>query len=433
MSLFLSTLNQIRKASTIMNLDRDIEKILSSPQRIIEVNFPVRMDNGELRIFQGFRVQHNNYAGPYKGGIRFHEQVDMEEVKALSTWMTLKCAVMHIPLGGGKGGVIVNPKELSVGELERLSKKYIETIAPNIGPETDVPAPDVNTTAQIMSWFVEAYSNVAGKESPGVVTGKPVEKGGIVGRDSATAQGGIYVLEEFIEENNWKREETRVVIQGFGNAGGFAAKILADLGYKVVGASDSQGGIICNHGIDPEGLMQCKIEKNSVKECGLHVSEINGQEGDKCEMVSNEELLEQECDVLVLAALENQIHEGNASRIKAKVVLELANGPTTPEADEILKKNNVLVIPDILANAGGVTVSYFEMLQNAQQANWNFDQVQKRLKETMVSAWIMVKSNRDKYGCTLREAAFITALDRLAELVREKDLCEPLKDCGQEE
>ncbi|MFA6991680.1 MAG: Glu/Leu/Phe/Val dehydrogenase [Candidatus Gracilibacteria bacterium] len=411
-SLFENTLKQIRKAAKLMNLSEDMEKILSIPQRKIEVNFPIKMDDGSTKIFKGFRIQHNNYAGPYKGGIRYHEQVDDEEVLALSAWMTIKCSVVNIPLGGGKGGVIVNPKLLSEGELERLTRAYIRAIAPVIGPKTDVPAPDVNTNAKIMTWIADEYSKIVGKDAKGVVTGKPLEFGGSKGRNSATAQGGVYVLHEFMQENGLKPAEIKVVIQGYGNAGSFAAMILHKDGYKIVGASDSQGGIVCNEGFDPTALLSCKTEKGSVTECSMDISK---SEGMSCKKVSNEELLETECDVLVLAALESQVHKDNASKIKAKYILELANGPTTPEADEILANRKIIVLPDILSNSGGVTVSWFEMLQNAENKYWSEEEVQAKLKPIMVDAWKEVNSNAKKFKCTLREGAFITALKRLEE------------------
>lgn len=420
MSLFENTLRQIEGASQLMGLDEEVKRVLSSPQRIIEMNLPVRMDDGNLKIFSAFRVQHNNYRGPYKGGIRYHQQVDMEEVKALSAWMTIKCAVVGIPLGGGKGGIIVNPKELSEDELERLTRKYTEILAPAIGPDKDVPAPDVNTNAKIMAWIADEYSKIVGEESPGVVTGKPLDKGGSKGRGAATAQGGVHILNEFVAESKADPKNMRVIVQGFGNAGATAAKLLIKDGYDVVGASDSQGGIVCSHGFDPNELLTCKVEKGTVKDCGLHVAEMHDKDGMNCSEVSNEDLLEQECDVLILAALENQLTAENAEKIKAKVVLELANGPTTPEADEILAKRGVIVIPDILANAGGVTVSYFEMLQNADGKYWSEEKVNDELREVMVNAWKEVKLNAEKYNCTLREAAFITALSSIEAKIKEK-------------
>lgn len=420
MSLFENTIQQIKKASELMDLDKEIQMVLSCPQRKVEVNIPVRMDDGQLKFFKGFRVQHNNYRGPYKGGIRFHPQVDMGEVNALSAWMTIKCAVVGIPLGGGKGGVIVDPKELSEGELERLTRKYTELIEPVIGPKRDVPAPDVNTNSQIMEWIADEYSKIVGEESPGVVTGKPIENGGSKGRSSATAQGGVYVLSELMKAASLDTKNLKIVIQGFGNAGGVATKLLVADGYEVVGVSDSQGGIICTHGIIPQDLMACKIEKKTVRECGINAIKLHGIEGAVCEKVSNEELLEQDCDILVLAALENQITEKNADKIKAKYILELANGPVSPEADEILAARGIIVVPDILANAGGVTVSYFEMLQNADGKYWSEEHVAEQLKEIMTNAWHEVKHNADKHNSTLREAAFITAISRIENKIRER-------------
>lgn len=422
MSLFESTIKQIKKAAKIMNLNKDVEAILSEPRRTVSVSLPIKMDDGHLKIFEGFRVQHNNVAGPHKGGFRYHQNVDMGEVKALAAWMTMKCSVVGIPLGGGKGGVIVDPKQLSEGEKERLTRAYVRAIADVIGPDLDVPAPDVNTNAQIMEWFADEYSKYVGKDAKGVVTGKPLSAGGSKGRENATAQGGVYVLEKYVEEQGWKPEETRVIIQGFGNAGGVVAKLLAMQGYNIVGVSDSKGGLYCNHGINPHDLLKCKVEKQSVIHCGVHMEDLSGIEGASCKMVTNEELLEQECDILVLAALENQVHAQNADKIKAKMVLELANGPTTPEADEILAKRGIVLMPDILANAGGVTVSYFEMLQNADDQYWEEDEVNEKLKEIMVKAWQEVSANADKYNCTYREAAFITALARLQDKMEEQGL-----------
>ncbi|MBD3331191.1 glutamate dehydrogenase [Candidatus Peregrinibacteria bacterium] len=420
MSLFKSTLKQIKKASTLMELDEEMVSILSNPNRIVEVSVPVRMDDGTLKIFKGFRVEHNNYCGPYKGGIRYHQHVDMEEVKALSAWMSLKCSVVGIPLGGGKGGIIVNPKELSEGELERMTRKYTEMIAPIIGPDKDVPAPDVNTNGKIMAWIADEYAKIVGEEVPGVVTGKPLEVGGIEGRDTATAMGGFFVLEDIMKEKGMEPAKTKVAVQGFGNAGGIAAKLMVEAGYNVVAASDSKGGIYCNHGIFPDDIMKHKLEKKSVTDLGPHMVELHAKDDTDCYQVSNEELLEVDCDVLVLAALENQITEKNADKIKAKIVLELANGPTSPEADEILAERGVIVVPDILANAGGVTVSYFEMLQNASGRSWTRDEVNKKLKEIMVPSCKEVSLNMNKYNCTMREAAFITSISRIEKKIMQK-------------
>lgn len=410
MSLFENTLAQLDRAAKLMNLNVNIEEVLRHPERIIEVAIPVKMDNGSLRVFRGFRVQHNSIRGPYKGGIRFHQDVDMEEVKALATWMTMKCAVVGIPLGGAKGGVIVDPKELSPRELEALTRQYTLALSPFIGPEIDVPAPDVNTNPQIMAWIVDEYSKIKGYPSPGVVTGKAVEIGGSEGRNSATSQGGIYVLEEYLRDFAKEKDGMTAVVQGFGNAGSFVAKMLHEKGFKVLAVSDSKGALYCEEGLEPDKALSCKVEKGQVGECVLA--------GQSCKMISNQELLELECDVLVLSALENQVTKDNADKIKAGLILELANGPVTPEADEILKGKGIDVIPDILANAGGVTVSYFELVQNQANYYWTAEEVQEKLKKIMCDAWTAVSSHAKKYNCTYREAAFITAMHRLEQAIQ---------------
>lgn len=420
MSLFENTLKQIEKAAKLMKLDPDIKQILSNPDRQVSVNIPLKMDDGKLRIFHGFRVQHNNAAGPYKGGFRYHEQVNMREIEALSAWMTIKTSVVGIPLGGAKGGVIVNPKKLSERELECLTRGYVRAIEPLIGPDKDIPAPDVNTNPKIMDWFADEYSKIKGKKIPGVVTGKSIPAGGSNGRNEATAAGGVCILKKYIKEKGWYPKKIKVIIQGFGNAGGTMARLIAKEGFQIIGVSDSKGGIICNHGIDPNELMICKIEKKSVKNCGIHVSKIHGTDGTICKMISNEALLKQKCDILILAAMENQILPANACQIKTKVILELANGPVAPEADDILAKRRIVIIPDILANAGGVTVSYFEMLQNAKNKYWSEKEVNLKLKKIMLKAWKKVKANAKKYKATLREAAYITALIRLEKAIKEK-------------
>ncbi|MCD6109988.1 Glu/Leu/Phe/Val dehydrogenase, partial [bacterium] len=379
MSLFENTLKQINEAAEIMNLDKDIITILSHPKRVLQVSMPVQMDSGEIKVFEGFRVQHNDLAGPFKGGIRYHEQVDMGEVKALAAWMTMKCSVVGIPLGGSKGGIIVDPKKLSKRELEQLTRRYVDRIQAFIGPNKDVPAPDVNTNGQIMAWIVDEYMKLGNLNKKGVVTGKPIECGGSAGRDTATSQGGIYVLDEIAVEKGIKPEETRVIVQGFGNAGSHMARLLHEKGYKVCGVSDSHGGMYCKDGIDPTQMISCKKEKGSVVECS--------SAGSACEKCTNEELIEKDCDILVLAAFENQVHKDNANNVKAKIIIELANGPVTPEADKILNDKGAMIVPDILANAGGVTVSYFELVQNEAQYYWDVEKVQRRLKPIMVRAW----------------------------------------------
>jgi glutamate dehydrogenase len=414
MALYENTLKQMKKAADLINLDGELRTILEEPMRIVEVSIPVRLDGGSLRIFKGYRSQHNNFAGPFKGGIRYHQQVDLSEVKALSAWMTMKCSVVGIPMGGGKGGVIVNPKELSVGELERLSRGYARAIAPVIGDQVDVPAPDVNTNGQIMSWIKDEYSKFVGKETPGVITGKPLEDGGSIGRSDATAQGGIYVLDKLAEDKGINPSEASVIIQGYGNAGGFMAKMLHDKGYTIKGVSDSRGCLVASEGgFDPERVSAIKAEKGSVVDA-------KGEEGfENVTICDDSEFLTAECDILVLAALENQITAENADKFKAKYILELANGPVTPEADSILEQKGIIVVPDILANAGGVTVSYFEWYQNVNDEKWTYEQVQEKLVKIMHDAYADVSGNASEFGCDMRTAAFITAMKRLAKLYEE--------------
>jgi len=414
MSFFENSIKLINEAAEIMKLDKDVVTLLSHPKRIFSVTMPVRMDNGELKVFEGFRVQHNDIIGPYKGGIRYHEKVDMDEVKALATLMTMKCSVVGIPLGGAKGGVIVDPKKLSKKELEQLTRKYIDKIEPFIGPEVDVPAPDVNTTPEIMAWAADEFSKLRKKNMLGVVTGKPLAVGGSQGRGDATSQGGCYVLDEFAKERNIDPTKTSIIIQGFGNAGAHMARILSAQGYKIVGVSDSQGGLYCEAGLDVAKVDACKVEKGSVTKCESVCT--NGK------VVDNEGLLASQCDILILAALENQVREDNANNIKAKYILELANGPITPEADKILAGKGVEIIPDILANAGGVTVSYFELVQNQMNYYWTAEEVQQKLHPIMVDAWKRLSEYQKKFKCTLRHAAFISAMSRLEEAMKARGI-----------
>ncbi len=410
MSLFENTLAQIAKASALMGLAPSVHELISHHERILEVAVPVKMDDGRLQVFRGYRCQHNSIRGPYKGGIRFHPDVDLEEVKALSAWMTMKCAVVNIPLGGGKGGIIVDPKQLSPRELESMTREYARAIAPFVGPDVDVPAPDVYTNSQIMGWFADEYSRYRGKNVLGVVTGKALAMGGSQGRDTATSQGGVYVLEEYLREADKIRPGLTVAIQGFGNAGSFMAMLLAQKGLKVVAVSDSKSGLYQPMGLDVKELMSCKAERGAVSEyTKLHP---------EARLITNEELLTLDVDILVLSALENQVRVDNADKVQAKLLLELANGPVTPEADEILKNKGIAVIPDILANAGGVTVSYFELVQNEANYYWSAEEVQAKLKPIMVEAWRSVSENAKKYNSTYREAAFITALKRLEDAYR---------------
>jgi glutamate dehydrogenase/leucine dehydrogenase len=415
MSFFDNTKKLIAEASKIMKLDKDVEAILSSPKRVLEVSIPVKLDNGKTEVFSGFRVQHNDAAGPFKGGIRFHPQVDMDEVKALATLMTMKCAVAGIPLGGGKGGIAIDPKKYSKAELERITRKYVQLIEPIIGPHTDVPAPDVNTDPQVMAWIADEYSKLKGRNELGVVTGKPIPVGGSKGRADATSQGGAFILHELMEQEALDPHKTSVAIQGYGNAGSYMAEILYKDGYKIVAVSDSKGGVYSEDGLDPEMVMDCKKKHGSVMECKGETCALSKQ--DNVKQISNEDLIELPVDVLVLAALENQVTEKNADKVHAKIIIELANGPVAAEADEILAKKNVTVVPDILANAGGVTVSYFEMVQNGMKLYWEPEEVKDRLKTIMVNAWKKVVEIKEKYRCTYRQAAIIKGLERVSEIL----------------
>ncbi len=419
MSLYQNTLAQLEQAAQIMSLDPTFHSYIKSPQRIVEVNFPVVMDDGTTKMFNGYRVQHNNLPGPYKGGIRFNMDVDLDEVKGLAAWMTFKCSVVGIPYGGGKGGVVVDAKTISKAENERISRAYIRAVASVIGPDKDIPAPDMYTNSQTMAWMADEYMKIYGQQGLGVVTGKPEQFGGSSGRNEATAQGGIYALERYCLEHGLKPEGATVIVQGFGNAGSYAAQFLHEAGYKVVGISDSQGGIYAEGGIAIDQAMSCKIEYKSVIKCehtAINYDQVKGQGGVR--VVTNEELLEMPCDILVLSALENQVTGMNAANVKAKVIVELANGPVTPEADAVLDQRGVVVLPDILMNAGGVTVSYFEWVQNLANHYWQAETVQERLKEIMINAYERVSGYKKKYNTSYRKAAFITALARLEEIAK---------------
>lgn len=400
MNPFENAMKILDKAAKVGNMDN--VDILRHPKRVVSVNFPVRMDNGKIRIFNGYRVQYNDARGPFKGGIRFHPQVELNEVKALAFWMAIKCATVDIPYGGGKGGVTLNPKEMSQNELERISREYIKAIHHIIGPEIDVPAPDVYTNPQTMAWMLDEYEKVKGKHQPGVITGKPLELGGSEGRGFSTAQGGAYILRHMMKN----RKGMTVAVQGYGNAGSFMAEILHGWGYKIVAVSDSRGGVMSSEGLVPSDVLEHKRKTKSV---------VNFK-GTK--NISNPDILAADVDVLVLAALENQVTGKNAGDVKAKVVVELANGPTTPEADEILFKKGIAVLPDILANAGGVTGSYFEWVQNNYGYYWTEEEVLQRLEKKMIPAYEAVENTSKKFNCDLRTAAYILAINRIIDAER---------------
>ncbi|MFA6475257.1 MAG: Glu/Leu/Phe/Val dehydrogenase [Patescibacteria group bacterium] len=406
---FQSAQKQLDKAATLMGLDASVHARLKQPKREIHFSIPIRMDNGDIKVYEGYRVQYDNSRGPNKGGIRFHQDTDINEVKALAFWMTFKCATVGIPLGGGKGGVTVNPKELSVRELERLSRGFIRGLRGDLGPDIDVPAPDVYTTPQIMAWMLDEFNTLHGHQMPGVITGKPIAVGGSAGRGYSTAQGGVYVMLELAKKMKFKKGST-VVIQGFGNAGSYMAKILTKQGYKIVGLSDSRGGIVNEKGLDPVA-----VEKHKAKTGGV-------QNFPGAKNVTNAQVLTTACDILVPAALENQILAENAGQLKCKAIVELANGPTTPEADEILAKKGIILVPDILSNAGGVTVSYFEQVQNAYNYYWSEKEVLAKLEPIMVDSFNAIWAIKEKYNCEMRTAAYIHAAKRIEQAMLAKGI-----------
>jgi glutamate dehydrogenase (NAD(P)+) len=397
---------QLDIAAEMLNLDEGLKLKLQNPKRVLIVNFPVKMDDGDLENFTGYRIQHSITRGPAKGGIRYHPSVDLDEVSALAAWMTWKAAVVNIPYGGAKGGVKCNPKEMSKGELERMTRRYTYEIAPIIGPEKDIPAPDVYTDAETMAWIMDTYSMLQGYCIPGVVTGKPIELGGSLGRREATAQGCVYTIQEAAKHLGMDLEKATVAVQGFGNAGYNAAQIINRLGPRIIAVSDSRGAI-CN----AEGLIPARVLK--------HKQETGSVDGYKeADEITNEELLAMECDILIPAALENQITKENAHTIRAKIVAEAANGPTTPSADDILYENGVFVIPDILCNAGGVTVSYFEWVQNIQALFWTLDEVNDQLGRIMRRSFWDVVSITKKQKVHMRTAAWMLGVGRVAEATR---------------
>lgn len=398
---------QLEQAAKTLKLEPHIHEALRWPMRELHLCFPVRMDNGKVQMFKGFRVQYNAARGPCKGGIRFHPEETIDTVRALAAWMTWKTALLDLPLGGGKGGVICDPKKLSQTELERISRAYICCIAQSVGSHQDCPAPDVYTNPQIMAWMVDEYSKIKGYQDPGMITGKPLALGGSLGRGDATARGAVYTTREAAKMLGLHTSKATVAVQGYGNAGYYAAKLSEDiLGAKVIAVSDSKGGIINEDGLDADKVQQHKEKKGSVV----------AFPGAK--PISNEKLLELDVDILYPSALENVITKQNAPRIKAKIVAEAANGPTTPEADDILYKNGVFVIPDFLCNAGGVTVSYFEMVQNMYNYYWDLETVHRRLEEKMVKAFNSVMEAAKKYKVNNRVAAYLVAVSRVAEAMK---------------
>jgi glutamate dehydrogenase (NAD(P)+) len=407
---FRIAMRQFDTAAEKLKLNPGLREVFRSPRRALTLSLPIKMDDGTIKVFQGFRVQHNNARGPCKGGIRYHPNVTFDEVQALASWMTWKCATVNIPFGGGKGGIICDPKQLSHTELERLTRRYAYEISDFIGPDRDIPAPDVYTDAQVMAWIMDTYSMTRGHSVPGVVTGKPTFLGGSLGRHEATARGCVYVTRCACEVKGIDHHGAATAIQGFGNAGSIAAELLYKIGMKVVAVSDSRGGIFNAKGLDIPKVVAHKNKTGSVVRFP----------GSKS--ISSEDVLELECDVLVPAALENQITLANAHRVKAKIVAEAANGPTTPGADKILHDKGVLVIPDILANAGGVTVSYFEWVQDLQELFWDVDEVHRKMEKILGRAFSDVHNSMKQYKVDMRTGAYILAIDRVAKATESRGI-----------
>jgi glutamate dehydrogenase len=404
-NILLATLAMMKQSVELAELSPEVYEHLKVPSRFVEVAIPVEMDDGTTKVFTGYRAQHNNVFGPFKGGIRFHHLVDVDEVKALSILMTLKCSLVGVPFGGGKGAVVCDPYTMSMKEKERMTRGYVRALGSILGPETDIPAPDIATDSQVMAWIADEYSSLMREPSFGVVTGKPLAVGGCVGRQEATGRGCFFVTKEAAKSFNIHFDHARIVIQGFGNVGSNAAILFAEAGSPVIAISDVSGGIYNEKGIDIYKLLQ------HVEETGF----VKGFPG--CEEITNAELLALDCDILIPAALENQLTGSNADQVKAKVVVEAANGPTTPEADQILKEKNILVVPDILANSGGVTVSYFEWVQNNYGFRWDLETVNRRLEEKMTEAFKMVYGFYCEkcIGSDMRTGAYMYSIQRLAE------------------
>ncbi len=428
---YQNAVRQLEQVVKILNLEPKIFDKLKSPKRLIKADLKVKTGSGKIKTFKAFRSQHNNTLGPFKGGIRFHPNVSEDEVKALSMWMTWKCSLVGLPFGGAKGGVICDPKQMSQAEIERLSRAYIRAIAPYIGPKKDVPAPDVNTNSQIMAWMVDELIKIKDQRSKikdslnpyATITGKPIELGGSQGRTEATGMGGVIILTELAKKLKIKNEKLKIAVQGFGNVGYWFSQLAHEAGFRVTAVSDSQGGAFVDAKLDPELTLKCKEKKGSVTQCFCHSGHCDLSFGRK---ISNEEFLELPVDVLVPAALENVINAQNAKKIKAKIIIEMANGPVTPEADKILQQRGIISIPDILANAGGVTVSYFEWLQNLKGESWPKEKVFKELEKVMKKAfgefWQKYQEFKKLKGLKSlinpRMAAYALAVERVVKALR---------------
>jgi glutamate dehydrogenase len=395
----------LREAINLMNYPSQVFEFLKKPMRFLEVSIPVRMDNGEVIIFQGYRAQHNDAIGPTKGGIRFHPDVTPEEVKALAGWMSLKCGIADLPYGGAKGGIVCDPRQMSMGELERLSRGYVRAVSQIVGPTKDIPAPDMYTNSQVMAWMLDEYDHLREFDTPNFITGKPIALGGSLGRETATSKGVLYTLQMVCEIKKMPLKEARIIVQGFGNVGSYLAQYLYELGAKVIGISDVLGGIYDENGLDIPFLLESRDS------FGIVSNQFKNS-------ITNQELLEKECDILIPAAISGVINKNNASRMNCKIIIEAANGPTTKDALEILDERNIFVVPDILANAGGVVVSYFEWCQNTQGYYWSEKTVDSRLKEKMTESFSRVYKASKKYGVNMKIAAYIEGIKRFEEASR---------------
>ncbi|GBF11675.1 Glu/Leu/Phe/Val dehydrogenase [Tepidibacillus infernus] len=405
LNLLVSTQIVIKEALEKLGYPENMYDLLKEPLRMLTVRIPIRMDNGEVKVFTGYRAQHNDAVGPTKGGVRFHPDVTEDEVKALSIWMSLKAGIVDLPYGGGKGGIICDPREMSFRELERLSRGYVRAISQVVGPTKDIPAPDVFTNSQIMAWMMDEYSRIREFDSPGFITGKPLVLGGSHGRESATAKGVALMIREAARKKGIQLEDAKVVIQGFGNAGSYLAKFMYDAGAKVIGISDAYGALHNEDGLDIDYLLDRRDSFGTVTKLFKNT-------------ITNKELLELECDILVPAAIENQITAANANKIKAKIVVEAANGPTTIEATKILTEKDILLVPDVLASAGGVTVSYFEWVQNNQGYYWTEEEVWQKLEEVMVRSFNNVYNTSVSRKVDMRLAAYMVGVRKMAEASR---------------
>jgi glutamate dehydrogenase len=402
LDLLTSTQITFKEALDKLGYSKEMYELLKEPLRMLTVRIPVKMDNGLTKVFTGYRAQHNDAVGPTKGGVRFHPEVDENEVKSLSMWMSLKCGIVDLPYGGGKGGIICDPRTMSMGELERLSRGYVRAISQIVGPTKDIPAPDVYTNAQIMAWMMDEYSRIREHDSPGFITGKPLVLGGSAGRDKATAQGVVICIEEAAKKRGITIEGARVVVQGFGNAGSFLAKFMHDMGAKVIGISDAGGALHDPNGLDIDYLLDRRDSFGMVTNLFKNT-------------ISNQELLELDCDILVPAAISNQITASNAHNIKASIIVEAANGPTTLEATKILTERGILLVPDVLASSGGVTVSYFEWVQNNQGYYWSEEEVNEKLRKNLVQAFNNVYNAAEQRKVNMRLAAYMVGIRRMAE------------------